>query len=41
MPASAIITAIIVGGILYGGFFFCVRIAMKKGHEDGQQGDGD
>lgn len=30
MPTSAIVTAIVVGLVLYGGFFWCVRIAMQR-----------
>jgi hypothetical protein len=40
MPTSAIVTAVIVGLVLYGGFFWCVRIAMRKGREEADP-DGD
>ncbi len=34
MPTSAIVTAVIVGAILYGGFFWCVLIAIRKSREE-------
>ncbi|MBD3366952.1 MAG: MetS family NSS transporter small subunit [Candidatus Eisenbacteria bacterium] len=39
MPTSAIVTAIIVGLVLYGGFFWCVRIAIRKSREEASRGD--
>ena len=34
MTASTWITSIVVGLILYGGFAWCVSIAVRKGREE-------
>jgi hypothetical protein len=34
MSASAWITSILVAVILYGGFAWCVSVAVKKGREE-------
>jgi hypothetical protein len=34
MSASAWITSIVVGLVLYGGFAWCVWIAVRKGREE-------
>jgi len=35
MPLSAWITCAVVSAILYGGFLLCLRVAMRKGREKG------
>ena len=37
MPLSAWITCIAVGVILYGGFAWCVVIAVRKGREEREE----
>ncbi len=40
MPLSAWIMSIVVGIVLYGGFAWCVSIAVKKGREKNEEGGG-
>jgi len=37
MSASAWITAIVVALVLYGGFAWCVAVAVKKGKEQKEE----
>lgn len=41
MPLSAWITCVLVSTILYGGFVWCLIIALRKGREGRVDGDED
>jgi hypothetical protein len=40
MPLSAWIMSIVVAIVLYGGFIWCVRIAIRRGREERAEGAG-